>query len=117
MRRRYDSQVDGNRLHSTDRHDGPLLDTSQQLRLNRERKLADFIQEQRAPIGATNKTQRSGNGARECTLHMAEELRLHEIGRKDRAIDRHEWLIGARAEAMDSSGRDFFAGTSFAFDE
>ena len=85
-----DPQIDGNRLDAADRYDGTLLNAAQQFGLNGQRQLADFIEKQRAAIGATNKAQSGRDGAGERAFHVAEELRFHELGREDSAIDRHK---------------------------
>ncbi len=68
-------------------------------------------------IGAADETECGADGSRECTFDVAEELRFHELGREDRAVDGDEGLIGARAECVNAAGGDFFANAGFTFDE
>ena len=117
MRGGDDSQIDGDRLDAADRHDGALLNAAQQFGLNGQRQLADFIEKQRAAIGTANEAQSGRDGAGERALHVAEQLRFHQLGREDRAIDRHKRCRRTRTESMNLPGGDFFAGAGFAFDQ
>src|SRR3546814_10820502 len=49
MRRAHDPRVDGNLLAPADPLDHALLQETQQLDLERQRNVADFVEEQRAP--------------------------------------------------------------------
>ena len=90
---------------------------AQQFGLHDERQLADFIEKQRAAIGTADEAKRGGNGAGESALHVAEQLRLHQLGRKHGAIDGHKRPVGAGTKSMDLPSGDFFADAGFAFDE
>src|SRR5258708_1072726 len=48
---------------------------------------------------------------------MAEELRLHELGREDGAIDWDKRFGRTRAKSVNLPGGDFLAGAGFALDE
>ena len=69
------------------------------------------------PIGTADEAQRGRDGAGERALHVAEQLRFHELGREDRAIDRHKRIGCTRAESVNLPGGNFFAGAGFAFDQ
>ena len=113
MRGGDDSQIDRNRLDAADRNHDSLLNRAQQLGLHHERQLADFIEKQRAAIGTADESERGGNGAGESALHVAEQLRLHQLGRKHGAIDGHKRPVGAGTESMNLPSGDFFARRPF----
>ena len=97
----------GNRFGAADGHHGSLLQTAQNLGLHRERQLADLIEKQRAAVGTPHEPQRGRNGAGERALHVAKELRSHQLGRKGRAIDRHERPCRTAARSVDLPARQF----------
>ena len=75
----------------------PLLQHAQQLRLQRERQLADLVEEERAAVGAARSGPRAcSRRAGERAAHVAEELALEQRLRDRRAVDRHERAARAR---------------------
>src|SRR5262249_37451266 len=81
-----------------------------QLRLQLVRQLADFVQEERAPVGGLEAPDSWSLGSREGPPLVAEELRFEEGRRNRRAVDRHEPIPPARAELVDCSRDLFLAG-------
>ena len=65
----------------------PVCDEAQQLGLQREIHLADFVEEQRAAVGELRRARavfvRAGEGA----LHVAEDFAFHQFSRDRAAID------------------------------
>src|SRR6185295_17651163 len=66
-----DSQIDGDRLDAADWYDSALLNAAQQFGLHGQRQFSDFIQEQCALIGTTNKAQGGGDSTGERAFYVA----------------------------------------------
>ena len=64
MRRAHDAHVDRNLLAAADALDDALLQEAQQLRLQRDRQVADLVEEQRAAVGGFDLAERLLDGAR-----------------------------------------------------
>ena len=58
VRRADDARVDGDRLAAADALDHPLLQEAQQLDLQRQRNVADLVEEQRAALGQLDLARR-----------------------------------------------------------
>ena len=117
MRGGDDPQVHRNGIDAADRYDGSLLKRPKQFGLNEQREFADLIQEKGAAIRAANETEGGGYGSGERAFHVAEELRLHQLGRKDRTIDGNERPSGAGTKRVNLAGGHFFADTRLPFDQ
>src|SRR5262249_39999175 len=112
-----DPHVDLYRPARADRLDLVSLDRAQQLHLRGGRKLANFVEEQRA-AGCFHELARVALGrAGEGALLVAEQDRLDEIVGDGATIDRHEWLGAPLASAMDGARDQLFADARLAFDE
>ena len=70
--------------------EGLLLQDAQQLRLQLERHIADFVEKQRALMRQFEPSNLLRQRARECALLVAEPLALEKTGRGRGAIDRDE---------------------------
>src|SRR5688572_6040166 len=85
-----------------------LLQEPQQLRLQRQGKIANFIQEQRAALRRANQSGvfrvRSGKRA----LAMTEQHALDEFCGTRGAVERNKVLMAAPAQTMDSMRDQFF---------
>src|SRR5256886_3961647 len=90
---------------------------SQQLRLGGERKIDDFIEEQRAAPGQLELPLLALMRPGERTLLVAEQLRLDQRVRAGAAVDGHDRLVAAGAQMMDRPGHELLAGAGFALDE
>ena len=110
MGRAYNPGINRNRLARTDPLDHPLLQKAQQFNLQRQRDIANFIEEQRAPSGhfdlALGGLDRSGKGA----LLMPEQLAFEQVFRDCRTVDRNEGAMAAVARFMQAAGQQFLAG-------
>ena len=91
-----DARVDRDRLAPADPLDHPLLQEAQQLDLQRQRDVADLVEEQRAAMGqldlALGRLDRAGEGA----LLVAEQLAFEQVLGDRRAVDRDEARRRAR---------------------
>jgi hypothetical protein len=112
-----DAHVDLLRGVGADGLNGLLLDAAQDLRLERQRHVPDFVEEQRAAVGLCEAPLAVAGGARERASGVAEQLAFEELFGDGGAVDGHEGGFGPRAAVVDGLGHDFLAGAGFAGDE
>ena len=67
-----------------------LLEHAQQLGLDGRRHLADFVEKQHAAVGLLDAARLGADRAGEGAALVAEQLRLEQLIRKRRAVDRDE---------------------------
>ena len=97
--------------------DFALLNQAQQLHLEFHRQLADFVEKQRAAIGALHLAALGRKGAGERPLGVAEELRFHQVLGDGSAVNGYKRLVFAAAVVMDGARQQFLAGAGFAADQ
>ena len=114
MRGRDDANVDRRRLRRTDRADGAFLQDPQQFHLQRDRHVADFIEQHRAALGRLKQADVVAGGAGEGAACMAEQFRFEQRFRDGTAVDGHERAIAPRTGAMDGLCEQFLAGAALA---
>src|SRR5438094_5707924 len=91
-----------------------ILQSAQQLRLNRQRHVADLVQEESAVVGLAQQTfGRSVSSGKRSPL-VAELLAFEQRLRQSRAVDGHKWLIFPPASQIDSLGNEFLSGPAAA---
>jgi hypothetical protein len=94
-----------------------VLEHAQQLALERERDLADLVEEERTAVGSLETADavllRAGEGA----PHVPEELALEEVLRDRRAVDADERPLGAPAVRVDAPGDELLPRPGLAEDE
>src|ERR1700730_2511791 len=95
----------------------PLLQNSQQLRLQLHRDVAYFIQKQRAAFRHLEASQPLCNRACERAPFMTEKLAFQESEGECGTVQLHERATPAAAVCMNGMRDEFFAGTCFPFDE
>src|SRR5215469_7943516 len=91
-----------------------LLDGTKQLGLKFNRELANFIQEERAPVSSLKAAHPLSDRSSESTSLMSEKLAFQEISRDSRTIDRHKTALAARAGIMNCACDYFLAGAGLA---
>ena len=91
-----------------------VLDCSQQLRLQGERQLAGFIEEERAAVRVFEQADLVVNRAGKRPPRVAEQLALEEGFDDGGAIHRDEPLRAPRTEPMQRPGDQLLAGARFA---
>ncbi len=101
---------------AADPFDRQVLKRPQQLRLRGERQVGDFVEKQRAAVGALELAAASAHAGRRAVLD-AEELGLEQRLDDRRAIDRHERPAPARADFVNLPRDQLFAGAALAVDE
>src|SRR5689334_6617136 len=111
------ARIDAAGLLVSDPADLALLQHAQQLRLQTQRQLADFVQQDRAPARGLEQTGLVHTRAGERAAHMTEQLRLEQRLRDRRAIDPDERLAPARAGAVNRARNHFLAGPAFTCDQ
>ena len=89
-----------------------LLDDAQQLRLDRERDVADLVEEYAATLRHFEQPALVRDRAREGAFHVAEELAFEQVLGERHAIDRHDRLVLAQAVVVDGAGDELLAGTA-----
>src|SRR5207245_2770216 len=98
-----DARVDRHRVVRADPLDLPLLQRSEELHLRLERKIADFVEKNRALVGRLEEADARGDGAGERAAGVAEKLALHEVDGDRRAVDSKKWPIGAVRMLVDGA--------------
>jgi hypothetical protein len=94
-----------------------LLKDAEQLHLNRERSLADLVQEERSAARDLEHAVLVAYGAGEASLHVAEELALEEVLRQRAAVDRNERIVRPAAAVMDRPRDELLPRAALAADE
>ena len=109
--------VDRLGLGRAERANLALLDRAQQLRLQRQRQLADLVQEQGAAVGRAEQALGVADGAGERAAHVAEQLAFdHALGQRA-AVDGHERPAAARRGLVDRARQQLLAGAALGLDQ
>ena len=117
VRRRDDAHVDVQRHRAADALEPLLLERAQDLRLQRQRQLADLVEEQRAAVRELELARLARRRAGERALLVAEQLRLEQRLGNRRAVDRDERAVGARAQRVQRAREQLLAGAALAFEQ
>src|SRR5687767_4610337 len=104
-----DAHVYGDSPAAAELFDLALLKYAQELGLERERDVADLIEEDRAALGQLELSGASLDAGRDPALD-AEELGLEERLRQGGAVDSHERAVFPRGVAVDQTSDHFLAG-------
>jgi hypothetical protein len=97
--------------------DGAVLQHPQQLHLHRQRHVVDVVEKDRAAVRELEATRAILDRARERPAFVAEELRLDQGLREQRAADGDERRMPATARLMDQGRRHLLARAALARDE
>ena len=114
VRRTDDPHIDLHRLAAADPLDDLVLQEAQQLDLHRQRHIADFVEKQRAAIGAFDPADILLHRAGEGPLLVAEELAFEQCLGDGGAVDRDERRRGAPAQLVDRLRQQLLAGAALA---
>ena len=107
--------VDVQRLAAAQRRDAALLQRAQQPRLQRERHVADLVEEQRAAIGLQDLADRAlAARAGEGAVRVAEEFGFDQRLGDRRAVHGHERLPRALRVVVDGARQQRLAGAGVA---
>src|SRR5664280_1701064 len=94
-----------------------FLEKPQQIHLQRQGDLSDFVQEERAAVGGLNPPLPLDVRSRERALFVSEEFAFHQRRRDGAAVDGRKRTTLAGASLMDGPGRHFLAGAAFPQDQ
>ena len=109
------STREGRRL--AERTDFARFEEAEQLRLELDGELADFVEEQRAAAGGADDAGVIAVGAGEGAAAVAEELALHHLARHGGAVEGDERFVGAMRVGVDGAREDLLAGAALAGDQ
>src|SRR5579872_542294 len=94
-----------------------LLQNTEELRLQVQRHLADFVQQDGAAMSEFEFARPVRHCSSEGSLAVTEKLALQQRFRDCGAVDRDEGLAAAGAGVMDKAGQQFFAGPALSLDQ
>src|SRR5262249_62179892 len=112
--RRDEADVEWHLLLAADRTDGPLLERTEELRLERERQVTDLVEQERPAVRLDEQTRVRAPGVGEGAARVAEQLALEERLRHRSAVHADERAAAAAALAMERARDDFLAGPALA---
>ena len=81
------------------------------------RKLADFVEEDGAPVGELEAADAGRQCAGECTFDVPEQLALDEPGGDGGAVHLHERPVAARTAVVQGARDELLASTGLAMDQ
>ena len=117
VRRRHDADVHLQRHGAADAFEALLLQRAQDLRLQRQRQVADFVEEQRAAVRELELARLPRRRAGERALLVTEELGLEQRLGNRGAVDGDERSVGARAQHVQRAREQLLARAALAFDQ
>lgn len=88
-----------------------VLDKTQQLGLQGQREIADFIEEQGPAVSLVDPPQGAFAGTGKGPAAVAEQLAFHQLGSQRRAVDGHAGFARAFAPAVNGAGQFALTGT------
>ena len=91
-----------------------LLQKAQNLALQRQRHVADFVQKQRSAMRGLNAPDARLQRAGKCALGVAEQLGFQQRVGNGRAVDHHQRLVAPRTDQVQFLGHQVFARAAFA---
>ena len=91
-----------------------FLHGAQQLRLNFEGDVANFVQKQCAHVGEFKPSNFLGDRPGECAALMSKQLALKQPSRNGGTVELDQRTVFAAAAIMDCARDQFFSRTSFA---
>ena len=94
-----------------------LLERAQNLRLQRQRQVADLVEKQRAAVRQLELAGLARHRAGEGALLVAEELGLEQVVGNRRAVDRHERAVGPRAQRVQRPREQLLARAALPFEQ
>ena len=117
IRRRNDPDVHLDRLVRADAGDLVVLENAQKLHLGRQRHIADFVQEDRPPLGVFEFTDPVRRGVGKRPFDVAEQFAFENVLAERGAVERDERTVLPRRVLMDRLGEQLLAGPRLAQDQ
>ena len=97
--------------------EGLILQDPEEFGLKNQRNLANFVQEECAPVRQFEDTALPGARIRECTLLVAEQLAFQQCGGNGRAVHGDERLGLTKALGVKCLGDQLLAGPALAIEQ
>src|SRR5262245_12779281 len=113
MRRRNQTYVDAMRHAASQAFEFLLLQHAQELRLQCQRDISYFIQEQGAGVGHFETANLPHDGSGESAFLVPKKLTFQQVKGDGGAIYLYERPCASRAEIVDRASNQFLPGTSF----
>ena len=101
-----DADVDGEGAGLAERRDFTRLEEAEQLGLEVEAELADFVEEEGAVAGGADQAELIAVGAGEGAAAVAEQLAFEQVARDGGAVERDEGLAARGRRSRGSRGRE-----------
>src|SRR6185436_13817314 len=111
------AHVDVQRRRAADALEGLFFEGAEDLRLQRQRQIADLVEEQRPAVGELELPGLPLRRAGERALLVAEELRFKERFGDRRAVDRDKRAVVARAQRVERAREQLLAGAALPFEQ
>ncbi len=115
--RRDDADVHLQRDRAAQPLEALFLQGAKDLRLQRQRQVADFVEKQRTAMGHLELAGLAGRSAGKRPFLVAEELGLQQRFRDCGTVDRDKRAVRARTERMECPRKQFLARAALAFEE
>src|SRR5580700_5848891 len=106
--------VDADRMSAAYPLELPILQHAQELRLQFQGKVANFVQKQRAPVGQFQSPDFLADCPGKCAFLVPEQFALQKPGRNCRTIDFEEAPILTCTHAVNGAGDHLLPGTGLA---
>jgi hypothetical protein len=110
----HDAHVELSLLRSTDASHAACLEHAKEARLEIDRQLADFVQEERAAVGALEGAEVGSDGARERAALVSEQLALGQVGGDATAVEHDEGASRTSALLVKRMRQHVLAGAGLA---
>ena len=114
---RNDAHVHPHRLPAAEGVELPVLEDPEQLGLQRQGQVADFVQEDGAAVGELEAAGLVAFGPSESPLDVAEKLGFEQVLGHRGAVDLDEGALGAPALGVDHLGQQVLAGAGGPLDD
>src|SRR5690606_34189523 len=111
-----DPDINGNRPTPPYSLDVLFLKETQQICLQLQWQIANFVEQQGSPICGLDASNLTLMGSRKSTLLMPEQFGLDQVFGYCTAVDGHKGATRATRLAMQSAGNHFLAGAAFSTD-
>ncbi len=117
VRRGHQARVGAERARVAEPFEFTLLQHTEQLGLQFERRLADFVQEYRPAMGQLEPTDPLRDRAGKRALFVAKQLAFEQAGGNGGAVALHEGMPASRTHAMESASDQFLPRARLPTDE
>ena len=117
VRRRNHPDVDAPRRVLAHSLELPFLQHPEELSLEFDRDLPDFVEEERAAVGGLEPSRAVAQGAGECALGMAEELAFEQFARDRCTVHANQRSMAPRTQVVQRACHELLACARFTFDE